>query len=178
MHTEIRVLERIGLLLTYPRGDYGDRLESCRTALPRGDVEADALVGSFVRQFQNLPIEKLQELYTHTFDLNPVCEVGWQLHGEEYGRGAFLVAMRNQLRRHGIPESRELPDHLSNVLSLLDRMAPEEARNFTETFLLPALNKMLTGFPDQNNPYRNVLLVIAKLLSSNPGEGLAEAPRV
>ena len=180
MHTEIRVLERIGLLLAYPRGDYGDRLELCRTALPLGNVEADALVGSFVRQIQSLPLEKVQELYTHTFELNPVCalEVGWQLHGEEYGRGEFLVAMRKQLRRHGIPESRELPDHLSNVLSLLDRMEPEEARNLTEAFLLPALNKMLTGFPDQNNPYRNVLLAIAKLLSSDPREGLAEAPRV
>ena len=141
MHTEIRVLERIGLLLAYPRGDYGDRLEFCRTTLPLGDVEADALVGSFVRQIQSLPLEKVQELYTHTFELNPVCalEVGWQLYGEEYARGA---------------------------------------RNFTEASLLPALNKMLAGFPDQNNPYRNVLLAITKLLSSDPGEGLAEAPRV
>jgi len=180
MHTEIRVLERIGLLLAYPRGDYGDHLELCRTGLPLGDVEGDALVGSFVRQIQNLPLEKLQELYTHTFELNPVCalEVGWQLYGEEYARGEFLVAMRKQLRRHCLPEFRELPDHLSHVLSLLDRMEPEEAQNLTEAFLLPALNKMLTGFPDQNNPYRNVLLAIAKLLSSDPGEGLAEAPRV
>jgi nitrate reductase molybdenum cofactor assembly chaperone NarJ/NarW len=178
--TEIRVLDRIGLLLAYPRGDYGESLELCRTALPLGDVEADALMGGFFRQIQTLPLEKQQELYTRTFDLNPVCalEVGWQLYGEDYGRGEFLVAMRQQLRRHGIPESRELPDHLSNLLSLLDRMEPEEAKNLTEAFLLPALHKMLAGFPDQNNLYRNVLLAIAKLLSFDPGEALAEAPRV
>lgn len=180
MRTEIRVLGQIGLLLTYPRGDYGDRLELCRTARPLGDAEADSLWGSFVRQIQSLPIEEVQELYTHTFDLNPVCalEVGWQLHGEDYARGEFLVAMRRQLRLHGIPESRELPDHLSCVLPLLDCMEPEEARNFTEASLLPALNKMLAGFPERNNPYRNLLLAIAKLLSSDPGEGLTEAPRV
>jgi len=180
MHTEFRVLDRIGPLLAYPRGDYGDRLELCRTALPLPDAEADSLVESFVGQIQSLPLEKLQELYTRTFELNPVCalEVGWQLYGEDYGRGVFLVAMRKQLRRHGIPESRELPDHLSHVLSLLDRMEPEEARNFTEGSLLPALNKMLAGFPERNNPYRNLLLAIAKLLSSDPGEGLAEEPHV
>lgn len=180
LQTEIRVLERIGQLLTYPRGDYGNRLELCRTALPLGDLEADALVLSFIGQIQNLTIEKLQELYTHTFDLNPLCtlEVGWQLHGEDYRRGEFLVAMRNELRRHRIPESGELPDHLSHVLSLLVRMEPQEARNLRDVFLLPALNKMLMGFPDQDNPYRTVLQVIAKLLSSDPAEGLAEAPRV
>jgi nitrate reductase molybdenum cofactor assembly chaperone NarJ/NarW len=180
MHTDIGVLGQIGLLLAYPRGDYGDRLELCRTARPLGDAEADSLLGSFVRQIQSLPLEKVQELYTHTFDLNPVCalEVGWQLHGEDYARGEFLVAMRKQLRLHCIPESRELPDHLSCVLSLRDRMEPEEARNFTEASLLPALNKMLAGFPERSNPYRNLLLAIAKLLSSDPGEGLPEAPRV
>jgi len=180
MQTEVRILELMGRLLTYPGADYADHLERCGASLQLGDAEADSLVTGFASQIRSLPLERVQELYTHTFDLNPVCslEIGWQLYGEEYARGRFLVVMREQLRRHGIPESRELPDHLSNVLSLLDRMAPEEARNFTETFLLPALNKMLTGFPDQNNPYRNVLLAIAKLLSSDPAEGLAEAPRV
>ncbi len=42
-----------------------------------------------------------EELYTRTFDLNPVCalEIGWHLFGEDYERGAFLVRMRDQLRR-------------------------------------------------------------------------------
>lgn len=180
MQTEFRVLERIGPLLAYPRGDYGDRLELCRTSLPLGDAEADSLLGSFVREIQSLPLEKVQELYTHTFDLNPVCalEVGWQLHGEEYTRGEFLVAMRKQLRLYCIPESRELPDHLSCVLSLLDHLEPEEARHFAEGSLRPALNKMLAGFPERSNPYRNLLQAIAKLLSPDPGEVLAEAPCV
>ena len=180
MHNEFGVLDRIGPLLTYPRGDYGDRLEFCRTVLPLDDAEADSLLGGFVRQIQSLSLEEVQELYTHTFDLNPVCalEVGWQLHGEDYSRGEFLVAMRKQLRLYRIPESRELPDHLSCVLSLLDRLEPEEARNFKEDSLRPALNKMLAGFLDESNPYRNLLLAIAKLLSCDPGKALAEAPRV
>lgn len=172
MHTRIRLLGQIGELLAYPRGDYGDRLEHCHTVLPLAEMEADSLLRSFLRQIQGFSLEKVQELYTHTFDLNPVCalEVGWQLYGEGYARGVFLVAMRRDLRRHCIAESRELPDHLSHVLSLLDHMGPEEAWNFTEAFVLPALKKMLAGFGEQNNPYRDLLLAIAKLLSSDTEE--------
>ncbi|MBI2815893.1 MAG: nitrate reductase molybdenum cofactor assembly chaperone [Acidobacteria bacterium] len=174
--TGMGILGRIGELLAYPRGDYRDRLESWRTAPPFGDVEADSLLRNFLRQIQDLPLEQVQELYTHTFDFNPACalEVGWHLYGDEYARGEFLLAMRERLRRHCIAESRELPDHLSNVLSLLDHMEPQEARNFRDGFLIPALNKMLAGLAEHDNPYRYVLLALAKRLSSQTGEGSAE----
>ena len=175
MHTEAAVFERIGRLLTYPGADYWDR---CHASFPFGDSEADSLLLRFAGQMQSLPLERVQELYTHTFDLNPVCslEVGWQLYGEEYARGSFLVAMREQLRRHRIPESSELPDHLSHALALLDRMEPEEAREFTEAFLMPAMKKMLAALEEKNNPYRDLLLAIAKLLPPGPGDGSAEGP--
>ena len=37
--------------------------------------------------------EQIQELYTRTFDINPVCtlEIGWHIFGEDYARGALLV---------------------------------------------------------------------------------------
>ena len=180
MQTEVRILELMGRLLTYPGADYADHLERCGASLQLGDAEADSLVTGFASQIRSLPLERVQELYTHTFDLNPVCslEIGWQLYGEEYARGRFLVVMREQLRRHGIPESSELPDHLTHVLSLLDHMEPEEAREFTEAFLIPAMNKMLAGVKEQSNPYRNLLLAIAKLLSLSQGHSSAEGPHV
>lgn len=180
MHADAGAFELMGRLLTYPGADYAEHLERGRASLPLRDAEAESLMTGFAGQMQSLPLERAQELYTHTFDLNPVCslEVGWQLYGEEYARGRFLVAMREQLRRHGIPESSELPDHLTHVLPLLDHMEPEEAREFTEAFLLPAMKKMLAGVKEQNNPYRNLLLAIAKLLSPDPGRGSAEVPHV
>ena len=180
MRTEAGVFERMGGLLTYPGADYGEHLERCRASLPFGDAETDSLLRSFTRQIQSLPLERAQELYTQTFDLNPVCslEVGWQLYGEDYARGSFLAAMREQLRRHSIPESGELPDHLTHVLTLRDRLDPEEAHEFTNAFLIPAMNKMLAGFPEQNNPYRDLLLAIAKLLSWDGSDGSTETPDV
>ncbi len=102
---------------------------------------------------------EFEELYTQTFDLNPVCslEVGWHLFGEEYARGAFLVRMREELRKHGIPEATELPDHLTYALRLVERMAPADAGEFSARYLVPALDKMLAALEGKGNPYESVL---------------------
>ncbi len=119
-------------------------------------------------------LESLQELYTRTFDLNPECslEAGWHLFGEEYERGSFLVKMREELRRHGIPESTELPDHLTHALRLAARMEPGEARAFSE-FILPAVDKMLAGLAGKNNPYEDVLKAVRAALAQGAAECLA-----
>ena len=64
----------------------------------------------------------LEEAFTGTFDVNPACalEVGWHLFGEEYARGMFLVRMREELRKYGLAESSELPDHVSHVLAIVN----------------------------------------------------------
>ena len=61
---------------------------------------------------------QLEELYTRTFDLNPVCtpEVGWHIYGEQYRRGRFLVQARELLKIVGVDERGELPDHLMSLL--------------------------------------------------------------
>jgi len=84
--------------------------------------------------------------------MNPVStlEIGWHLFGEQYERGEFLVNMRGRLREAGIPEIGELPDHLLHVLPLLDRLDPQDARAFADTFVLPALEKIAAGMPRGN----------------------------
>lgn len=123
-------------------------------------------LAAFFAALDPLSPEQREELYTRTFDINPVCslEIGWQLFGEEYHRGALLVRLRGELRRHGIEESTELPDHLMHVLSLLDRMDAAEASSFAHCCVIPAVDKMLAAFADQDNPYGNLLLAVARLL--------------
>jgi nitrate reductase delta subunit len=101
----------------------------------------------------------MQELYTRTFEINPVCalEVGWQLFGERYERGTFIVKMRQTLRDLDLPESTELPDHLPHVLQALDRLNQEEAAQFAQLFVSTAVKKMIDGFKDNNNIYRDIL---------------------
>ncbi len=108
----------------------------------------------------------MQELYIQTFEFNPACtlEIGWHLFGENYERGEFLVRMRDELRRHGIVETTELPDHLTHVLQLIGRMEREEACRLAGEIVLPALDKMQMT---EDNPYRPVFEDIRKKLRAD-----------
>ena len=136
-------LERIAELLVYPTAGWHERARACAEAVGELDPEVGRLLADFVAQTHDLPVGQLQELFTSTFDLNPVCslEVGWHLFGEDYSRGAFLVRMREELRRLQLPESTELPDHLTHVLAVLEKMDAEAAEKFAAACVMPALKK-------------------------------------
>jgi nitrate reductase delta subunit len=169
---DVRALyDALAGLLAYPDASYARRLSACRQDLADQHPEASQLLDRFAERIASLSAEEVEELYTHTFDLNPVCslEVGWHLFGENYSRGEFLVTMRQQLRHTGLPESTELPDHLTHVLPALARMEPRQADRFTMKYLLPALEKMLKGLVDKNSPYENVLEALRCVLLSPYG---------
>lgn len=119
-------------LLSYPSNETRNALDRCRTQLRSDAPDAVASLDRFAEQTSSMSTEELQELYTQSFDLNPTCslEVGWQLYGENYSRGELLVEMRKTLRRLGVAETTELPDHLTLVLAALGRMDAEEAGRF------------------------------------------------
>lgn len=149
----------LAVLLAYPSDETKVAMDRCRTRLRLESPGAGTALDRFAEQTSSMTTEALQELYTQTFDLNPACslEVGWQLYGENYSRGEFLVAMRQTLRRLGVMETTELPDHLTHVLAALGRMENEEVNRFSEEFLLPALEKMRQGLSGKQNAYANVL---------------------
>ena len=163
-------------LLRYPGEGYHLRVEACRQAPGGLSPEADRLLGEFAAAVAPLSVADLEELYTSTFDLDPVCslELGWHLFGENYSRGEFLVAMRQTLRRLGLEETTELPDHLTHVLRALGRMAPAEAGRFSTKFVLPALEKMQAGLAGKNCPFENVLAALRDVILSPCGALLPE----
>jgi nitrate reductase molybdenum cofactor assembly chaperone len=156
----------LAALLRYPVDGYLDAAELCLEALSKSDRDAAMLVGQFLAQTRDFSVENLQELYIATFDLDPKCalEVGWHLFGENYERGEFLVKMRGTLRRLGISESTELPDHIMHALEAIGRMEPEEGAEFATACLFPALDKMYAGLQDKSNPFEQVLLAVMRVL--------------
>jgi len=141
-------LEAVAALFTYPRTDWAKAVEN---VLACSGSAAPALL-EFAREIRCMPLSGLQELYTSTFDLYPVCalDLGWHLFGEDHKRGLLLVRMRRELRAHGIPETRELPDHLSHALLLLARMAPAQGEEFASVIVAPAVVRMLKCMPSSN----------------------------
>lgn len=112
-------------------------------------------VPEFHEEVRRVSPSGLQELYTITFDLNPVAtlEVGWHLWGEQYERGRFLADLRGRQDLLGLDAGTELPDHLTVLLQMLDREFDGElARK-----VLAALDKITAPLDEQGNPYRHVL---------------------
>lgn len=159
MNQAVEVYDTLGSLLKYPENGNADTVKNCIAALQTAESPALEPVTRFAEHMAGLSQVEIEELFTHTFDINPVCalEVGWHLFGERYERGTFIVKMRQTLRRLEIPESSELPDHLTHVLEALGRMDSGEADEFAHLFVLPALTKMLDAQKGKENAYTGLL---------------------
>jgi len=156
----------LAALLTYPESDYSQRIGRSLVSAP---LDCCDQVKRFAKAIHGIRTDELQELFTRTFDLNPVCclELGWHLFGENYERGVLLVRMREELRRHRLRESSELPDHLTQVLRLVGEMEHEYAADFVAACVLPALEKMLHAVHGRGNPFEHLLLAVNSLLRSD-----------
>lgn len=108
-----------------------------------------------------------EELFTRTFDgsAERALELGWHLHGENYARGVLLVRLRASLRQNGVEEGTELPDHVSNVLRLLGRVDEVTASALQNQVLVPALDKVIAGFAEDDNPYKHTLQALRSALA-------------
>jgi nitrate reductase molybdenum cofactor assembly chaperone len=153
------IYERFAKLFEYPGEDYHANAERCLATLRPEHSDAAASLEEFCASTRNLSTDDLRELFTRTFDLNPICtlELGWQLYGEDYQRGEFLVKMREQLREYDLRESGELPDHVTHALVLLAHLEPDEAAEFAGGYLLPALDKMRTSWREDRNAFAALL---------------------
>ncbi|MGD2114618.1 MAG: molecular chaperone TorD family protein [Acidobacteriota bacterium] len=175
------VLERLAGLFRYPGGEFSVLLAAARAALASGDPETAGELERFARAVEGAPLTELQELYTRTFDLDPVCalEIGWHLYGEGYDRGRFLVRLRELHRELGIDEAGELPDHLISVLPALARLGPEDRTDLGRRFAVPAVARMLAGFAGRDNPYEHLVRAVDRTLRAVVGAPAParEAPR-
>lgn len=159
----------LGTLLEYARPDAAAVAQEARALLAPRSAEAASHVEAFGTYAASVSAEALSELYARTFDFNPshALELGYQLFGESYKRGVFLVKMQARVKAFGIAFEPELPDHLSVVLKLLAAVQAEEARAIADEVVLPALEKVLGHFSDETEPYRLVLLATRALLCAD-----------
>ncbi len=109
----------------------------------------------FFDEVAHVDASGLEELYTTTFDLNPVAtlEVGWHLWGEQYERGRFLADLRGLQAQLGIDARTELPDHLT---VLLPTIAAKDDADLRQKCSM-AIDKILKPLEEHGNPYRHLL---------------------
>jgi len=163
---KVRSLGTIGRLLSYPDNHYVQLAELLYLIVQTELPEAAKGISEFGRFVEQCGEFELEEAFTRTFDVNPACalEIGWHLFGEDYMRGQFLVRMRGELTEHEIPESSELPDHLTHVLAVIAAMPDDEARQFSHACVFPALHRMQVSLDKNESPYRHLIRCLLLVL--------------
>ena len=172
-----KVMDAFARLLAYPGESSAQTAELLYVVLHAELPEAAREISLFGRFLEQHNPREVEEIFTGTFDVNPECalEVGWHLFGEEYARGMFLVRMREELRRFNLPESSELPDHISHVLSVVKAMPEEEAQRFVTACVQPAVEKMSQALAKKDSPYRHVIASLAQVFRQKWGDGESSA---
>ncbi len=161
--------EILASALEYPGEDWNNRLERCKQWLTIQEPDVAVQFIRFQRSVRKLSIEKLEELYTRTFYLNPVCtlDIGYHLFGEDYKRGQLLAKLRETEAPYDLGQANRLPDYLPVVLRLLPKLNDEELRlGLIVELLVPALDKMLQALGKTDNPYRDLIEVISNTLKN------------
>jgi nitrate reductase molybdenum cofactor assembly chaperone NarJ/NarW len=140
---------------------------------PSGRAEAAALVERFCGYVEGTPLAQVEELYTRTFDMQPVCYpyVGHQLFGESYKRSMFMAELNAGYRERGFSAGAELPDHIAVVLRFLaSGVEGDFSQGLLNEGLIPALGKMEQAFGESSaNPYADVIGALNHLLSAPAG---------
>ena len=133
-------------LFTYPRGDFAAVARRCLSA-----TNQPALRG-FVAWTQRATPAEMEEAYTATFDLEPVCVPYLGEHLCPERRPLFIGGLVELYAGDDFVPVEELPDHLSEVLRFLAVSRDEKARfELIRDALEPALVKMARAL--QGNPY-------------------------
>ncbi len=136
-----------------------DRLPALKQAMPQVTGDARKGYAAFFKAIQELSCSEWEELYTRTWDLNPLAApyVGYQAWGDNYPRGRFLASLNRALLEAAVDSDGELPDHLIPVLRYLAAVT-EPLPELLEIFPA-ALERIISAVrrSDPANPYIHLL---------------------
>ena len=164
------VFDALAELFEYPRDGHAARMRELVGRIAAAAPETAADLEPLARFAAESSLGESEELYVRTFDANAerALEVGWQVFGEQYERGAFLVDLRGRMRALGVAETTELPDHLTQVLRLLGRMDEADARTLVDRAVERSLARVRASL-DDDNPYRGAIDAVTKALEQAGG---------
>jgi nitrate reductase delta subunit len=155
------VYELLACLIEYPTLDLPDQVRECAAALKTQRSRAARHMVHFRDFVTQTGLGDLEESYSATFDLTPVCYpyIGYLLFGDTYKRGEFLARLNARYRDNGIVVRGELPDHLGMVLRYLARIPDAD---LVKEGVVPSLERMIEQLED--NPYCELVRAILAVL--------------
>ena len=167
------ICRQFAALLSYPDAEVQTTAITCQQSLQINCSESAPQLQKFVEYLASTDQAQSEELFTATFDLQPLCYpyVGYQLCGENEKRGMFLMQMQQLYRQHNFNQSSELPDHLGEMLRFVGTTNDQLCRQeLIDDGLLPALEKIIAGIDNDDHPYQGLLKSLYSFLCESSAE--------
>jgi nitrate reductase delta subunit len=156
-------------LLEYPDEGYRRRAQDFRCTVEASCPRAGTLLEQFCQQIEKMPLSELEEVFTRTFDMAPICSpyISAHLYGDEnYERGNLMAGLIDRYGETGFDYGKEMPDHLSVILRFIPFATAEEADELVEFCLKKPVAEMADGLRDSGNPYGTLLLSLVEVLNA------------
>lgn len=136
-------------LFRYPEVDFMLHLIEIQDFLDETYPEAGNELRPFFKYMSNCPLDNKQELFTKTFDVQPICylDLGYVMFGEDYKRGAFLLNMKGEQQKIDNDCGTDLPDNICNVLDLMTISKDDIfLKDLIHNIFIPCVNMMIGEF--------------------------------
>jgi nitrate reductase assembly molybdenum cofactor insertion protein NarJ len=133
----------------YPVEGYGSRILAVTEKIGSAYPEAEAELELFVKPVSKMTVDEIQELYTRTFDIQPITtlDVGFVMFGDDYKRGELLSNLNREHNSVGNDCGNELADHLPNLLRLIAILGKCELTiELIDMIVAPAIRAMVREF--------------------------------
>lgn len=156
-------------LLEYPDDSYRQRAHDWRVSVESFYPSAGKLLVEFCQQIEEMPLTELEEVFTRTFDMAPICSpyISAHLYGDEnYERGNLMAGLIDRYSETGFDYGREMPDHLAVILRFIPFATAEESDELVEFCLKKPVAEMAESLRDSGNPYGTLLLSLAEVLNA------------
>ncbi len=162
-------LASLSRLLEYPRADFKDALEQAIRILSTFSEGNAAALLRFKSEIAMISSEQLEEIYTRTFDLAPICVpyLSSHIYGDEnFERGALMSRLAQRYQKVGFELNGELPDHLSVIFGFAPQFDQDELLELMTFCLKSAVTKMKEALLEAENPFAHILETAAELIAS------------
>lgn len=177
MVMEKSLYDHLAGLLDYPLEDIKIRVQDCIKALanyPQYPPEVVEELKNFQKEMEEIPLDDIQGVYSYTFELTTeyTLDLGSHIY-DGFKRSNQLATIKSMYRESGFPYDEvakgELADHLPVVLRFLSFMKDGELKkNFRETFLILAMEKLVKNFDkNRKNMYSHLITAIYKVIDKD-----------
>ncbi len=136
-------------LFRYPEEDFMLQLKENQNFLDEFYPEAGKELQPFSESLNNRPLDETRELFTKTFDVQPICylDLGYVMFGEDYKRGAFLLNMQEEQIKINNDCGTDLSDNICNVLTLMTKSEDDVfVEDLVWRIFIPCVKKMIAEF--------------------------------